>query len=98
MQRAIKKSESTEGTPVSKVPITNPTKGTKISTSLKNKSAFEKFHPANKDEYSSTQHASKASVSGAGTGTGTLSKLGQYQKTATQQKRLTNSGHKRPEG
>ena len=59
IQRAIKKSESTEGTPIGKVPITNPTKGTKISTSLKNKTAFEKFHPANKDEYSSTQHMSK---------------------------------------
>ena len=80
--RHNKKSESTEGTPGSTIP-------SKINTSLKNKHAFEKYHPGSKDE--NFQPPSKPSSNGGGN----QSKLGQYKQTTANHKRLQGSGNKR---
>ena len=74
--RQNKKSESTEGTPSKNMLGV----ASKINTSLKNKHAFDKYHPGSLEE--------KAPNKPAQSTTGNQSKLGQYKQTAANQKRL----------
>ena len=80
--RQNKKSESTEGTPASNMPGV----ASKINTSLRNKHAFDKYHPGSLEE--------KAPNKPAQSNTGNQNKLGQYKQAAANQKRLLSSGKK----
>ena len=61
-----KKSESTEGTPSSNMPGV----ASKINTSLRNKHAFDKYHPGSLEEKAPNKPAQSTG--------GNQSKLGQY--------------------